>query len=86
VGDVDCALKYAFDVIRGFSSVRLPDELHTFLAMKAFENTEHQGIKNYFSEISSDRSRVADQKRDQKRSSRKPPSRGSVDIDSQPSP
>jgi hypothetical protein len=51
VGDVDRALKYAFDVIRGFSSVRLPDELHTFLAMKAFENTEHQGIKNYFAEI-----------------------------------
>lgn len=51
VGDADQAVKYAFDVVRGFSSPRLSDLLHTFLIMKSFE-VEHQGIRQYVHECS----------------------------------
>jgi len=48
------AAKYAFEVIRGFSSVRLPEELHTFMVMKSFENPEDDDIRTYMEATESD--------------------------------
>lgn len=45
------AIRYAFDVVRAFSSVRLPEELHAMLILKSYENPDDQYIKNYFKEV-----------------------------------
>jgi hypothetical protein len=41
------ASKYAFDVIRGFAPCRLSDNLHTYMVMKSFQNTNVEHIKVY---------------------------------------
>ena len=50
VGDQQAACQYAFEVVRGFSSPRLSDELHKFMLLKSFENPEDGDIKRYFAE------------------------------------
>lgn len=50
LGDEKAASDYAFQVVRGFSSPRLSDRLHTFMVMKSFENPENTEIKRYISE------------------------------------
>ena len=50
MGDHKSAVEYAFQVVRGFSSPRLGDNLHTFLLMKSFELTDDQNIKKYLAE------------------------------------
>lgn len=44
------ALRYAFDVVRAFASVRLPDELHAMLILKSYENPNDMDIKHYVRE------------------------------------
>jgi hypothetical protein len=51
LGDVNAAVDYAFKVIRGRSSVRLPDRLHSFVTLKSFETTDNNRIKDYFEEV-----------------------------------
>lgn len=41
------ASKYAFDVIRGFAPVKLPDDLHSFMVLKSFEDPDDDTIKAY---------------------------------------
>ena len=41
------ASKYAFDVIRGFAPCRLPDDIHTYMVMKSFQDPENEHIKTY---------------------------------------
>lgn len=50
MGDHKAAVEYAFQVVRGFSSPRLGDNLHTFLMMKSFEFPEDQNIRRYLAE------------------------------------
>lgn len=56
--DVYYAAKYAFEVIRGFASVRLPDKLHTFMIMKSFEDPSNENIRTYVKAAESDPNRV----------------------------
>lgn len=44
------AIRYAFEVVRAWSSVRLPDQLHSMLVMKSFENPNDNEIKRYVKE------------------------------------
>lgn len=48
------AAKYAFDVIRGFHSVRLPDALHAFMVMKSFERPDDENIRAYIDAAEND--------------------------------
>lgn len=57
-GDALFAAKYAFDVIRGFSSVILPEALHAFMVMKSFENPDDENIRAYIEASENDSSRV----------------------------
>lgn len=57
-GDSLYAAKYAFDVIRGFSSVRLPEALHAFMVMKSFENPNDDNIRAYIDAAENDSNRV----------------------------
>lgn len=41
------ASQYAFEVIRGFSPIKLPDDLHAFMVMKSFETPNNRYIKEY---------------------------------------
>ena len=52
------AAKYAFDVIRGFSPVRLPDELHAFMVMSSFKEPDNEYIKAYMEASENDPNRV----------------------------
>lgn len=56
-GDSYFAAKYAFDVIRGYSSVRLPEALHAFMIMKSFENPQDKNIHAYIQAAESDPNR-----------------------------
>ena len=56
--DAFWAAKYAFEVIRGFASVRLPEELHTFMVMKSFEDPNNEHIRTYMEASESDPDRV----------------------------
>lgn len=47
-GDMDCALKYAFEVIRANASPRLPDNLHAMVMLSA--SGEHN-VRHYLSEV-----------------------------------
>lgn len=51
VGDLDACNDYAFGVIRGLASPKLPDPLHTFMVLKSFEMTDDEDLKEYFREI-----------------------------------
>lgn len=57
-GDAYHAAKYAFEVIRGFAPVRLPEELHTFMVMKSFEEPDNEHIRTYMEAAESDPNRV----------------------------
>lgn len=50
MADHRVAVEYAFQVVRGFASPRLGDNLHTFLLMKSFELTDDPQIKKYLAE------------------------------------
>jgi hypothetical protein len=52
------ASRYAFEVIRGFSSVRLPEELHNFMVMKSFEDPENKYVKSYIEASENDPSKT----------------------------
>jgi hypothetical protein len=41
------ASKYAFEIIRGFAPCRLPDDLHTYMVMKSFQDPGNNSIKVY---------------------------------------
>ena len=56
--DAFWAAKYAFEVIRGFASVRLPEELHTFMVMKSFQDPNNEYIRTYMEASESDPNRV----------------------------
>lgn len=49
--DHRCAVKYAFEVIRGMSDPRLPDSIHAFVVMKSFENPNDGEIRRYIQEV-----------------------------------
>lgn len=57
-GDAYYAAKYAFEVIRGFAPCRLPEELHTFMVMKSFEEPDNEHIRTYMEAAESDPNRV----------------------------
>lgn len=57
-GDTYHAAKYAFEVIRGFSPCHLPEELHTFMVMKSFEEPDNEHVKTYLQASESDPSRI----------------------------
>lgn len=52
------AAKYAFEVIRGFASVRLPEALHSFMVMKSFEDPENENVKAYVKASENDPNKV----------------------------
>jgi hypothetical protein len=52
------AAKYAFEVIRGFSSCRLPDALHNMMLMRSFENPSDRNIAAYVEASENDPSKV----------------------------
>lgn len=52
--DHKAAIKYAFQVIRGFAPCRLPEEIHASIVMKSFEFPEDQDIKRYIAACDSD--------------------------------
>lgn len=56
--DIYYAAKYAFEVIRGFASCRLPEELHTFMVMKSFEDPNNEHIRAYIEASESDPSKM----------------------------
>jgi hypothetical protein len=56
--DAFYASKYAFEVIRGFSSVRLPEELHNFMIMKSFEDPDNKYVKAYIEASENDPGRM----------------------------
>jgi hypothetical protein len=52
--DVHSATAYAFEVIRGFAPVKLPDTLHNFVIMESFKNPNDYQIKIYMKASESD--------------------------------
>lgn len=56
--DIRYASKYAFDVIRGFASVKLPEALHNFVVMKSFETPDDYCVKAYIEASESDPNRI----------------------------
>jgi hypothetical protein len=46
--------RYAFDIIRGFAPVRLPEELHNCMVMKSFEEPDNEDIRAYMEACESD--------------------------------
>jgi hypothetical protein len=56
--DAYFAAKYAFEVIRGFAPVKLPEELHAFMIMKSFEQPDNEYIRTYMEASESDPDRV----------------------------
>lgn len=56
--DVHAATEYAFDVIRGFAPVKLPDALHNFVIMESFKTPNDQSIKNYMKASESDPNKI----------------------------
>lgn len=56
------ASRYAFEIIRGFASVKLPEKLHAFMIMKSFEDPEDESIKKYMEASESDPSKSGNSK------------------------
>lgn len=52
------AAKYAFDVIRGFAPVKLPDSLHNFMVMQNCLDPENEDIKTYIEAADSDPNKI----------------------------
>ena len=61
-GDPYHAAKYAFEVIRGFSSCKLPEALHSMMIMASFEDPENDHIKMYLQASESDPSKFGNSK------------------------
>lgn len=51
LGDADCAAGYAFDVVRAYSSPRLPDVLHNSILMRSYSDPNNQLIRQYVAEV-----------------------------------
>lgn len=49
--DARCAVRYAFEVIRGFASPLLPELLHTAVIMHSCGNPQDSEIRRYIAEI-----------------------------------
>jgi hypothetical protein len=58
IGDDYHSGKYAFDIIRGFAPVRLPDEMHNFMLMKSFEEPDNEYVRAYIEACDSDPNEV----------------------------
>lgn len=56
--DTYYAAKYAFEVIRGFSSVRLPEALHNMMVMKSYEDPSNEDVKAYLDAAENDPDKV----------------------------
>lgn len=56
--DVHVATEYAFEVIRGFAPVKLPEHLHNFVVMKSFEHPHDRTIKAYMMASESDPNKI----------------------------
>lgn len=56
VKDHRVAVSYAFDVIRAFACIRLPEVVHAALVMKSFETPDDHHIKRYIGECERDTS------------------------------
>lgn len=56
--DTYYAAKYAFEVIRGFAPVRLPEGLHAFMVMASFEDPDDDNIRAYMEASESDPNKV----------------------------
>lgn len=52
------AIKYGIEVMRNFSSPRLPESLHNLVIMKSFENPDDDLIKNYVKASENDPSKL----------------------------
>jgi hypothetical protein len=52
--DHNAAVRYAFNVIRAFAPVRLPEQIHAYLVMKSFELPNDVLIKKYIDACDSD--------------------------------
>ena len=61
--DTRMASEYAFDVIRGFSSVRLPDHLHSFMIMESCRDPDNRYIKRYIEASESDPNKMGNKVR-----------------------
>jgi hypothetical protein len=57
-GNATYAAKYAFDVIRGFASVKLPEALHSFMVMQNAANPNDDDIKTYIEASESDPNKI----------------------------
>jgi hypothetical protein len=62
--DARVASQYAFEVIRGFAPVRLPDELHSFMIMESFANPNDRNIKIYMEASESDPNKIGNSTRE----------------------
>lgn len=51
------AARYAFDVIRGFASVRLPEALHNFMLLKSYEDN-NGWVKSYVEASENDPNKI----------------------------
>jgi len=56
--DAYFAARYAFEIIRGFAPVKLPEELHAFMIMKSFEEPDNDHIRTYMEASESDPDKV----------------------------
>ena len=55
-------LWYAFDVIRGFSPVMLPEALHSFMILKSYENPNNSWVKSYVEASENDPNKTGNRK------------------------
>ena len=60
--DETIAARYAFDVIRGFSSVMLPEALHSFMILKSYENPNNSWVKSYVEASENDPNKTGNRK------------------------
>lgn len=58
------ASQYAFEVIRGFSPIKLPDDLHAFMVMKSFETPNNRHIKEYMEACEDDPNKMGNHSSD----------------------
>lgn len=58
------ASQYAFEVIRGFSPIKLPDDLHAFMVMKSFETPNNRFIKEYMEACEDDPNKMGNHSSD----------------------
>jgi hypothetical protein len=58
------ASQYAFEVIRGFAPVRLPDDIHNFMVMQSFANPDDHYIKVYMEASESDPNKIGNSTRE----------------------